>query len=399
MAASLDSIYDRSFFRAQAANSHRSARIVLPQVLRQFRPDSVIDVGCGVGTWLDVARELGVKECLGVDGAYVEREALLIPDEDFLPLDLAGPGLPDAVAAVRPGRFDLVMCLEVAEHLPGARAASLVEELCRLGDVILFSAAIPFQGGTGHVNEQWPEFWALHFRSHGYACFDHLRETLWAKPDLEWWYAQNVLVFVREDSGAYDLASAVAPRSCTALSRVHPGAWLSRILNEWQPQPADVRQRETGGLDALLSAWTEGGALPELFQMTAREPPAGDTSRKVLPWNRAELVSPARPIAEAQAARAEVEARLSVSQQDAAAARDEITRSHANCATLLDQLAEIRAEAIQLRAQLTDAQTEAEGLRQQVRDAQAETNGVWTQLADAQSHVSDLTEELDPVQG
>jgi len=75
--------------------------------------------------------------------------------------------------------------MEVAEHLSEARAASFVEDLTALGSVILFSAAIPFQGGEHHINEQWPEYWALMFRGFGYDCADVLRELVWADPQVD----------------------------------------------------------------------------------------------------------------------------------------------------------------------------------------------------------------------
>ena len=97
--------------------------------------------------------------------------------------------------------FDLVICMEVAEHLPHARGPSLVAELASLGDAVLFSAAVPFQYGTNHVNEQWPEYWSILFRSQGLECFDPLRAELWNDPEVDWWYAQNALMYARQRHG------------------------------------------------------------------------------------------------------------------------------------------------------------------------------------------------------
>ena len=84
-------------------------------------------------------------------------------------------------------RFDLVMTLEVAEHLPDTAAANFVESLTQLGPVILFSAAVPFQGGTGHVNEKWPDYWANLFSKHAYVPIDCIREKVWNNPDVQIW--------------------------------------------------------------------------------------------------------------------------------------------------------------------------------------------------------------------
>ena len=95
------------------------------------------------------------------------------------------------------GRFDLAVSVEVAEHLPYERAPTFVRDLAQASDIIVFSAAAPFQGGERHMNEQWPEYWAILFRRQGYVCFDLFREQCWASDDVESWYAQNVLLFVK----------------------------------------------------------------------------------------------------------------------------------------------------------------------------------------------------------
>jgi hypothetical protein len=90
--------------------------------------------------------------------------------------------------------FDLAVCLEVAEHLPPERAASFIAELCHLAPVVLFSAAIPGQGGHHHLNEQPIGYWNHQFNTHGYECSGALRWAVWDNPDVENWYRQNLLV-------------------------------------------------------------------------------------------------------------------------------------------------------------------------------------------------------------
>ena len=126
-----------------------SAKEVVPHILELLRPESVVDVGCGVGSWLAVFREHGIEAFLGVDGAYVDGDLLQIPLEKFLPPDLSKPLQLDR-------RFDLAVSLEVAEHLPEECAATFVASLVALAPVVAFSAAISHQGGHQNVNEQWP---------------------------------------------------------------------------------------------------------------------------------------------------------------------------------------------------------------------------------------------------
>jgi SAM-dependent methyltransferase len=180
--------YSSFFYAEQQSGSIASAECVVPHVLSLFPVSSVLDVGCGVGGWLEVFARNGVVDYLGVDGAYVPLNMLKIPVDRFRALDVCN--LPDF------GRkFDLVCSLEVAEHLPAAAAGRFVAGLVNAAPVVLFSAAIPHQGGTAHVNEQWQAYWAERFAEHGYLPVDCVRPLIYGRSGIEWWYRQNILVF------------------------------------------------------------------------------------------------------------------------------------------------------------------------------------------------------------
>lgn len=180
--------YNRSFYDRHAACSASSAAAIVPILIEILRPQRVLDVGCGVGAWLAAFRDRGVGDVLGLDGDYVPRDRLLIAAEEFRPTDLSQP--------FRLGvRFDLVVSMEVAEHLPQGIAADFVATLVAHGDLVLFSAAIPSQGGDGHVNEQWPSYWASQFAAHDYRPIDCIRPRVWSDRAVGWWYAQNSLLY------------------------------------------------------------------------------------------------------------------------------------------------------------------------------------------------------------
>ena len=180
--------YKAHYYKRLREGARRSAEVVVPLIIEWVRPESVVDVGCGLGTWLAVLAEHGVSDLVGVDGDHVDRTMLEIPQERFVPHDLREPLRLDRT-------FDLVLCLEVAEHLPAECAETFVASLTRLGPVIAFSAAIPGQGGKGHVNEQWPDYWVDRFGGKGYISVDCLRRKVWSRADVEPWYAQNLLLF------------------------------------------------------------------------------------------------------------------------------------------------------------------------------------------------------------
>jgi SAM-dependent methyltransferase len=206
--------YTEQFHRELHSRSFQSARNVVPEILQLVRPHSVIDVGCGLGSWLAVFREHGIEEVLGVDGDYVDRRQLAIPEKLFRSQDLTLPLTIDQ-------SFDLVMSLEVAEHLPPSAARSFVSTLTKLGPVILFSAAIPSQPGTHHVNLQWPMYWAKLFAEFGYQSIDCLRRRIWSEPDVDWWYAQNCIFYVTKDR-LKDYPALASAAGTDVLPLVHP---------------------------------------------------------------------------------------------------------------------------------------------------------------------------------
>jgi SAM-dependent methyltransferase len=217
--------YTSAFFENHAGGSRRSADRIAGIVLDLVRPKSVVDVGCGVGTWLAAFCEAGVLDITGFDGDYVDRTLLQIPAESFHPVDLAEVW----TLSSQPWperRYDLAISLEVAEHLPPEFSDAFVRQLTDMAPAVLFSAAIPRQSGTGHINERWQSEWAAIFASYGYHPHDVIRPAVWTDRDVEPWYAQNALLYLREPS-----------HQSTVLDLVHPRLWEKNLHN------AEVRQR------------------------------------------------------------------------------------------------------------------------------------------------------------
>jgi SAM-dependent methyltransferase len=243
-------LYDAEFFDRCRDGSRRSAAIVVPLLVELFEPRSVVDVGCGTGVWLSIFCEHGVSDILGIDGSWVAQCQREIPDTFFREYDLTQP-----IALER--AFDLALCLEVAEHLPAEAAPGLVESLTALAPVIVFSAAIPGQGGEGHVNERWPSFWSRYFAPHGYVCFTGLRQRLWPADTVEFWYRQNILCFIKEirrDLIDRALRGSESP-AAEPLDVVHPQLYLrvSRDL-EWRSRNVDRLEQEIQKSRAELRA-------------------------------------------------------------------------------------------------------------------------------------------------
>jgi len=217
--------YDGAFYLSQQDGSLRSAEVVVPIILEHVDPRSVVDIGCGVGGWLAVFHRHGIEDICGVDGGDVKLDRLRIRPEYFRPWNL---GTPFDLKR----RFDLALSLEVAEHLSPQRAAGFVKDLTKLADVVVFSAAIPGQGGWHHINEQWPAYWADLFERERYSPIDCLRERIWRNPDVDSWYAQNIMFFVRNDmlTNYPGLTNGILHRPMPPLSLVHP-----RLFQQYIP--------------------------------------------------------------------------------------------------------------------------------------------------------------------
>ena len=231
--------YSENFYRDRQARTRYSAAKVLELLWPVLTPDSVLDVGCATGIWLTEAVRLGAQRVLGIDGSWVPRDQLELAGNQFIEHDL-GAANPPQLEDV--DRFDLALCIEVAEHLPVERAASVIDCLTNSADVVLFSAAIPGQGGSGHINEQQQHYWYQLFGERGYRCFDCVRPALWHDKDLNLIYQQNMLLYARADSTATSILAGHWPvveedTASYQLNRVHPELLTRRVQ---QNRPVNV---------------------------------------------------------------------------------------------------------------------------------------------------------------
>ena len=239
----MKSLYGHNFYQSRHQKTQYSADTILNHllaVLPEIR--SAADFGCGVGTWLAALKEKGVQDIQGFDGPWVERNLLQIPQENFRHVNLDGHIKPYR-------RLDLAISLEVAEHLPPEKAGDFVETLVNTADFILFSAAIPYQGGKGHINEQWPNYWASLFNEQGYEAVDVIRRQIWNDSNIPVWYRQNLLLYVkRERLKDLKLAPDIGNKLSYPQSIVHPETYLQlmtlkgsfklfrRALKKWLQQ-------------------------------------------------------------------------------------------------------------------------------------------------------------------
>ena len=197
------------YIHDEITHNSSAAEQVLPVLFEIYKPTTIIDVGCGLGNWIEVAKKISGAEITGVDGNYVNRTLLKIQESEFVEQDLTKPFDLNK-------KFDLAICLEVAEHLPKASAEGFIISLTNHSDVIMFSAALPGQGGQNHINEQWPSYWQECFENCGFEMIDFFRFKIWNNPKIEYWYKQNLFLVVRKGHALANNESQVA------YSLVHP---------------------------------------------------------------------------------------------------------------------------------------------------------------------------------
>lgn len=208
--------YDNKFYE-YIEQTKSDEQIIIPLVIQWLSPKSIVDFGCAEGAWLKEALEHDSNiDILGMDGDYVNRKRLKISEENFRAVDLRQKILLDR-------KFDLAISTEVAEHLEERIADVFIDNIVRVSSHVLFSAAIPNQGGVHHINEQWQSYWIKKFEERGYSCDYSVRNYFWDEHGISSWRRQNLLFFSKE-------SRSIAPNRALK-DVVHPEEAINRRRN------------------------------------------------------------------------------------------------------------------------------------------------------------------------
>lgn len=187
------SIYDKGFFEFNQKEGLSMAEWFIPLLIKQFNPTSLADVGCGTGHYLKVAKNMGIKEIFGIEGSDSAFEQMLVGKEYVRQGDLR-----DKIGGLK--KYDLVISIEVAEHIDEEYVDNYLFNLSSLSNRILMTAAPPGQGGTAHVNEKPHSWWIEKFKNIQYE-FDKQSTDLFRKGVAQAigfktdWFEPNIMVF------------------------------------------------------------------------------------------------------------------------------------------------------------------------------------------------------------
>jgi hypothetical protein len=222
------SVYNDNFYLDNRTRV-KSAEEFLSHLFKYFKPKSLVDVGCGRGAWLKVAQNLGVNNLLGIDGQWNNKKLILRNTKtskiNFIHKDLNFFFKVDK-------KYDLAICLEVAEHLNRSSAINLVKSIINLSDTIVFSAAFNMQGGVMHINEREHSYWGQLFLKNNFFVFDLFRPYLWKNNNISFWYRQNSFLFVRKNT---KISNILIKNNINPLSNiefmdcVHPELFYRRV--------------------------------------------------------------------------------------------------------------------------------------------------------------------------
>lgn len=213
--------YDGNFYLTEKEHSESASDILIPYVIEHLNCKSVIDFGCGVGKCLNMAKKCsGIEKIMGLDGGWV-REQLEIDQNEFFECDLT------KVIDLQE-KFDLAISLEVAEHLPEKSAKIFINNLVRHADIILFSAAIPYQGGTYHVNEQYPSYWRKIFLELDFLMCDCIRNRFWNDKRIFDYYRQNIFIYCKRNLQHEIMDIFKCEEKITDI--IHPDFWKTRNM-------------------------------------------------------------------------------------------------------------------------------------------------------------------------
>ena len=196
-------------------------RKILEALHKYYNFESVADFGCGKAGWLTVAKSMGVTKVHGYDIPEIDISQREIGENEFTPIDLSKRHSFNQ-------EFDLAISTEVAEHIPLSGVKNFIGNLVEAAPVVLFSAALPYQGGMGHVNENWIEYWHCFFQERDYHCFDCFRDKLWHDPSIPYYYRQNLLLYVNRGKLNHFIGQGMI-ESNNPKSLIHPDMYIKLV--------------------------------------------------------------------------------------------------------------------------------------------------------------------------
>ncbi len=147
---------------------------IADHIVNRIQPRRVLDAGCALGLLVEALRDRGVD----ADGIDLSSYAIANVSESTKPFCRRG-----SIADEFAERYDLIVSIEVVEHMPVREGEKAIANMCRHADDVLLSSSPLDHREPSHVNVQPPEYWAELFAREGFyrdVDFDASFITPWA---------------------------------------------------------------------------------------------------------------------------------------------------------------------------------------------------------------------------
>lgn len=168
-------------------------------IFELFHPKSILEFGCGDGNLTRVLQKEGIS-ITALDG-FSQPDFSKFRNISFHKLDLNNVETVNNFIKTNGKKYDLAICMEVAEHLKPEVSENLIEWLASSADRVIFSASVTMQGGEGHINCRNRLFWNDLFEKKSFFLNDVIRKSIRKFPDVGIWYRLNTLVYEKKPEG------------------------------------------------------------------------------------------------------------------------------------------------------------------------------------------------------
>jgi len=186
------SLYDDEFFQWHVTHARKYSMRTMDWYIQKYRPDSVVDFGCGIGSYLESAYDYDIK----IKGYEISLDAFRYTPEFIRPYI----EYRDCTEVINCGIFDTVISFETAEHIePEGTNQFILNLVNATGKTLLFTAAPPGQEGTGHINCRTRDFWMMELSDlliYNDILTGEISEA-WEKLGAPWYIVKNLMVFSR----------------------------------------------------------------------------------------------------------------------------------------------------------------------------------------------------------
>jgi SAM-dependent methyltransferase len=190
-----DELYDRTYYM-EVVDPYMSGGVqsIAASILQEFRPESVVDVGCGSGLLLlSLAEQAPSVQTVGLERSGAGVQICQERGVNVRAFDIETDPVPS-------DRFSVCVSTEVAEHIPHRHTDRFVDLLCSLADHVVLTAAGPGTGGTDHVNERPQSYWIKRFDARGFSHDGPLSARLsgtWRENGVSACFCDGLMIFAR----------------------------------------------------------------------------------------------------------------------------------------------------------------------------------------------------------